>query len=102
MGRTQRFSLLAAVLAGPAALSACAAPPPLPPPLPAQQCVATPASWAIGRAATAETVERIRIDTHSAVARVIHPDEVVTMEYRSDRVNVKVNERNAIVGITCG
>jgi hypothetical protein len=102
MGRTRRFSLLAAMLAGPVALSACAPAATLPPPLPAQQCVAAPASWAIGRAATAETVERIRLDTRSAVARVIHPDEVVTMEYRSDRVNVKVNERNAIVGITCG
>ena len=47
-------------------------------------------------------VERIRVDTHSAVARVLHPDDVVTMEYSFQRVNVKVNERNAIVGITCG
>jgi len=101
MDRMQCFGAWGVFVAA-ASLAACAAVPPPPPPMPAQQCVATPASWAIGRAATAETVERIRVDTGSGVARVLHPDEVVTMEYRFDRVNVKVNERNAIVGITCG
>lgn len=98
MGRMQRFTLCGAVLA---AVAACAQVP-TPPPMPAQQCVAEPARWAIGHEASAEVVERIRVDTHSAVARVIHPDDVITMEYSFQRVNVKVNERNAIVGITCG
>src|SRR5690606_24753180 len=98
MGRMQRFTLCGAVLA---ALAACAQVP-TPPPMPAQQCVADPARWAIGHEASAEVVERIRVDTHSAVAREIHPDDVITMEYSFQRVNVKVNERNAIVGITCG
>lgn len=83
-------------------LAACAPmPPPGPPPL-ASQCVAAPASWAIGQAATADVVERIRIDTNSRIARVLHPGQVITMEFSAQRVNVKVNERNAIVGITCG
>ena len=98
MGRMQRFTLCGAELAG---LAACAQVP-TPPPMPVQQCVADPARWAIGHEASAEVVERIRVDTHSAVARVIHPDDVITMEYSFQRVNVKVNERNAIVGITCG
>ena len=72
------------------------------PPLPVQQCVAEPARWAIGMAATPDVVERIRVDTHSKIARVLHPDQVITMEYSFERVNVKVNERNAIIGITCG
>ena len=46
--------------------------------------------------------ERIRIDTHSQVARVIRPGQAVTMDYSAARVNVHVNERNAITGVTCG
>jgi hypothetical protein len=26
----------------------------------------------------------------------------VTMDYRGDRVNIKLNERDAIVGVSCG
>jgi len=86
-------------------MAACA---PMPPttggPLPPAsfQCVAEPAAWAIGQAATAEVVERIRVDTHSRIARVLRPGQVVTMEFSAERVNVNVNERNAIIGITCG
>ena len=98
MGRMEVLAVAGLALAG---VVACA-PIATPPPMPVQQCVAEPASWAIGRAATAEVVERIRVDTRSNVARVIHPDQVITMEYSSERVNVRVNERNAIVWISCG
>jgi hypothetical protein len=85
------------------ALAACAPMTPLPPPpVPMQQCMVDPARWALGKAATDDVVERVRIDTHSGVARVIHPNDVITMEYSSGRVNVKVNDRNAIIGLSCG
>ena len=68
-----------ATLALATSLSACA---PMPPvaavPPPAGQCHVEPARWAIGQAATADVVERIRIDTHSSVARVIRPGQAVT------------------------
>lgn len=86
-------------------LAACA---PMPPttggPLPPAtfQCVAEPGAWAIGKAASAEVVERIRVDTHSRIARVLRPGQAVTMEFSAERVNVNVNDRNAIIGVTCG
>jgi hypothetical protein len=86
-------------------LAACA---PMPPrtggPLPPAsfQCVAEPGAWAIGKPASAEVVERIRVDTHSRIARVLRPGQVVTMEFSAERVNVNVNERDAIIGVTCG
>ena len=86
-------------------LSACATAPdantggPLPS---AMQCDASGASWAIGQSPTAEIVERIRVDTHARVTRVIRPGQAVTMDFSGERVNVKVNEREAIVGVTCG
>lgn len=88
-----------------ALLAACA---PMPPstggPLPptAFQCVAEPGAWAIGKEATADVVERVRVDTHSRTARVLRPGQVVTMEFNFQRVNVNVNDRNAIIGVTCG
>ena len=98
MDRIQGVTLAGTIVA---ALSACAQVPTRPP-APVQQCVAEPARWAIGQAPTAEVVERIRVDTGSAAVRVIHPGDVITMDYNALRVNVKVNERNAIIGISCG
>lgn len=86
-------------------VAACA---PMPPrtggPLPpmAMTCAAEPAAWAIGKDATADVVERIRVDTRSRIARVLRPGQMVTMEFSAERVNVRVNERNAIIGVTCG
>ena len=64
--------------------------------------MAEPGAWAIGKAASAEVVERIRVDTHSRIARVLRPGQAVTMEFSAERVNVNVNDRNAIIGVTCG
>lgn len=66
------------------------------------QCDADRARWAIGREATEQVVEEVRAATMSRSVRVIHPGQVVTMDYRDDRVNLHVNERNAITSITCG
>ena len=83
-------------------LAACATmPPPGPPPL-AESCNAEAASWAMGHAVSDDIVERIRIETGSQSVRVIRPGQPVTMDYRGDRVNIKLNERDAIVGISCG
>jgi hypothetical protein len=87
-------------------LCACAAVPPAhtggPLPPMAMQCDASGASWAIGQSPTAEILERIRVDAHARVTRVIRPGQAVTMEFSGERVNINVNEREAIVGVTCG
>jgi hypothetical protein len=83
-------------------LAACTSLPPAAPPPSAGQCVAAPAAWAVGKAATDAVVEQVRVDTGSRIARVLRPGQVVTMEFSAQRVNVRVNERNAIIGVTCG
>jgi hypothetical protein len=98
-----KASLAAAVLAAAIPLSACAPMPPAEPSPPyTGQCDAGQARWAIGQAATADVVERIRIDTRSQAVRTIRPGQAVTMDYSAARANVHVNERNAITGVTCG
>jgi hypothetical protein len=98
-----RTLLAAAVLAAAMPLIGCAPMPPAEPSPPyIGQCDAEQARWAIGQAATADVVERIRIDTRSQTVRTIRPGQAVTMDYSAARVNVHVNERNAITGVTCG
>lgn len=99
-------TLLPLAVAASLSLSACATLPPVgtggPYPPQAMQCDAEGARWAIGQAATPDVVERVRVDTHSRVVRVIHPGQAVTMDFSAERVNIHVNERNAITSITCG
>ena len=103
MPRIPATALAAAALAIAASLPACAPMPPVEPSPPyTGQCDADAARWAIGQAASSEVVERIRIETHSQVARVIRPGQAVTMDFSAARVNVHVNERNAVTGVTCG
>lgn len=103
MAKAPRLLFATAALVMAASLPACAPMPPVEPSPPyTGQCDAELARWAIGQAATSDVVERIRIDTRSQVARVIRPGQAVTMDFSPARVNVHVNERNAITGVTCG
>ena len=85
-------------------LAACTPMPQTGDPLPptAMTCDAAPAAWAIGQVASADVVERVRADSHSRIARVLHPGQIITMEFSAERVNVKVDAGNAIEAVTCG
>ena len=83
-------------------LMACAPMPPQPEAPVTGPCDATAAGWAIGRAASKDVVERVRAETGSQQARVIRPGQAVTMDYSAARVNLHVNDREAITRITCG
>jgi hypothetical protein len=89
-------------------LSACAATPPANVrtggPLPPQHdpCTADAAHAYVGQVASADVVEQARRAAGAEVARVLHPNEAVTMEYRAGRLNLDVDERNVIVRLRCG
>lgn len=83
-------------------VGACATMPPPPGPPSAGLCNAQGAIAAIGRAPTADVVERARVDSGSASVRVIRPGDAVTMDFRGDRLNLNVNARDAIDGVKCG
>ena len=76
-------------------------PPPAPPPT-AQACDADAANGAIGETATTEVIERARNAAGAAVARTLAPGQVVTMEFRGDRLNLMVDEANVVTGVRCG
>ena len=91
-------------------LSACVTPAPMPssgmpaepPPRVGGTCNAEAARYAIGKAATEDVVDRARVDSGSALVRVIRPGMAVTMDFRADRLNLDVNDRNAIGSVRCG
>lgn len=94
-----------ATIASALLLSACmTTAPPMGGPMPPMEdrCNAELAMAAIGKPATAQVVEQARIDASAEIARVLRPGQVVTMEFQAGRLNVDVNDRNAIIGLRCG
>ena len=88
-------------------LSACAATPPqvrTGGPLPPQRdpCTADAARAYVGQVASDAVVEQARQAAHAEVARILHPGDVITMEYRQGRLNLEVDARNVIVDLRCG
>jgi uncharacterized lipoprotein YajG len=90
------------------ALAACAAPPAdqswVQPLTSSAQGVCDPSAVqaAVGKPATPDTMERVRVDSHSRIVRVLHPGQMVTMEFNAERVDIHVDGNNVILEITCG
>jgi hypothetical protein len=72
------------------------------PPPPAGTCVAEQARWAIGRVGSASLLERARVDATASIARFIHPNEAITMEYYAGRLNLYLDGRGVVHAVVCG
>lgn len=84
-------------------VAACATiPPPYAGPAPGGVCNAAAVGWAIGRAPTPDVVERARVESGSALVRVVAHGEMVTQEFRAERLTIRTNERGAITALACG
>jgi hypothetical protein len=66
------------------------------------RCDPAPAQWAVGQVASAEVLARIRTDSHAQVVRVIHPGEMITMDYSFVRVDIRVDTGNRVLRVSCG
>ncbi|WP_341868571.1 MULTISPECIES: I78 family peptidase inhibitor [Lysobacteraceae] len=72
------------------------------PATPAQQCNADAAQSAVGQVASDAVVEKARTDAGATVARTLKPNQAVTMEYRFDRLNLRVDAKNVVESVACG
>ncbi len=98
-----RLSLPLLAFAASACIPQAAEPPqPAPAPAPSGKCDAQPVQGYVGSFAGGPTVEKIVAESGSRNARVIKPGQMVTMDYREDRVNVRVDDENRILSIRCG
>lgn len=66
------------------------------------ECRAEPAQQYIGRKAETQVVDAAKRASTSQQVRVIGPDDAVTLDYRPDRLNIRVDADRTIVAITCG
>jgi|GEM_PF-479131 len=65
-------------------------------------CDAQPAQWAVGKKATGEVVEQARVRAGARMARVLHPNQVTTLELRAERLNLHVDGSGKILSADCG
>lgn len=93
------------LLAGCGATSAPPAHEPAPPPPTVEtsgDCGAQRVQDRVGRDYTEALGEAIRAESGAGAMRVMRPGDVFTMEYRGDRINVRLDEGGRITDIGCG
>jgi positive regulator of sigma E activity len=67
-----------------------------------RKCSAAPAQGLVGRKATTQLgTEAVRL-TGAATMRWIGEGDMVTMDYREDRLNIHLDAKNQVVKIACG
>ena len=99
-----RLSLIASPLSA-LLLVACAMPveqTPMPAPAASGKCNAAPARAYIGQVATDAVVGKAKAASGADIARVLRSGDIVTMEYRADRLNINVDDKRVIIELTCG
>ncbi|MEE4861005.1 I78 family peptidase inhibitor [Pseudomonas alliivorans] len=66
------------------------------------RCDAEPAQFAIGKQASIDLLTQVRSRSGSMDARILGPNDMVTLEYRSERVNVNTDASGKVIRINCG
>ena len=66
------------------------------------RCEAKGAEFAIGKKASPELLEQARTHSGAQYARVLRPSDMVTLEYRSERLNLNTDENLVITRVNCG
>ncbi|MGY2292855.1 I78 family peptidase inhibitor [Pseudomonas sp. SDO528_S397] len=66
------------------------------------RCEAKAAEFAIGQKASAQLLEQARTRAGAQNARILTPDDMVTLEYRSDRLNLNTDDNLVINRVNCG
>jgi hypothetical protein len=78
-----------------------AAPAATPTPM-ASECTATGAQKFVGQEASPDAIEAARLAAGAATVRTIKPNQPVTMDYRGDRLNLRIDDNAMITGASCG
>jgi len=91
------------MLAAPMLLAGCAAAQPLIHGVTAgHKCRSVAPSSFVGEPATSELGGTVLTATHAAVLRWAPPGVMLTMEYRKDRVTVRIGQDGRVAAVNCG
>ncbi|MDH0744829.1 I78 family peptidase inhibitor [Pseudomonas sp. GD03842] len=66
------------------------------------RCDAAAAQFALGKPASAALLEQARVKAGAQTARVLGPNDMVTLEYRSDRLNLNTDKSATVNRVNCG
>ena len=66
------------------------------------RCGARGAGFAGGKPGTPDLLEQARKASGSQMARILKPHDVITLEYRSERLNLNVDEQGKVIRVNCG
>lgn len=69
---------------------------------PANQCNAPAAQFLVGQPYDASILGQALAAAGADTVRLLHPDSMITKEYRMGRLNVVVDAANRIVRVHCG
>lgn len=67
-----------------------------------QRCSPAPASFSIGKRHSSTLIERARVASGAPLVRVLQAGVPHTLEYRPDRLNLRVDSGGRILEVTCG
>ena len=71
-------------------------------PPPAPTCDATQVQGLVGQVLEDATAEQARADAGAKTVRVLEPNQMVTMEFDGERLNIEVDATKKIVAVRCG
>ncbi len=66
------------------------------------RCDSSAAEFTIGKKASPELLEQARTRSGAQNARILQPEDMVTLEYRSDRLNLNTDGNLVITRVNCG
>ncbi|AEA70054.1 MULTISPECIES: I78 family peptidase inhibitor [Pseudomonas] len=66
------------------------------------RCEAKGAEFAIGKQASPQLLEQARTRAGAQIARILKPNDMVTLEYRSDRLNLNTDANLVVNRVNCG
>lgn len=66
------------------------------------RCEAKAAEFTIGKKASPELLEQARARAGAQNARFLMPSDMVTLEYRSDRLNLNTDAGQIVTRVNCG
>ena len=75
---------------------------PVPPSTEQAECNAAPAQALVGRQASPDLAAEAQRLTGARVWRWLRPGQIVTMEFRANRLNLHVDSDNRVERIICG
>ncbi len=101
-----RLKFFTPTLALPLLLSACVSAPATPEPPAAEplvgRCNSAPVQFALGRYPDVALENEARTRSGAKTVRVLRPNQVVTMEFNAERLNLVVDQTGRVTRVNCG